>query len=106
MGLLRAWMLILLLCLLLPAGCTPSRPTATGQPPLIRVKILSNLDSLLVTASSPPTVRAQSDATGRLMNFPAGQPVQIVLSANGMWLIGNVPSGSGELFLQPAPGTA
>jgi len=95
---------MILLAVLLPSGCSSSRNSPSGQPPLIRVKLLSNVDQALVTANAPPVVRAQSDAGAHEMAFPAGRAVGIVLASDGMWRIGNVPAGSGELWIQPAPG--
>jgi stage II sporulation protein D len=100
----RMWLLLMLLGVLAPAGCS-SRKVPAPQTPLIRVKILASQDQVLVTASSPPMVRAQSDATARLMQFPPGQPVQVLLAADGFWRVGNVPAGSGELVIGPPDGT-
>ena len=66
----RRWLLMSLLFLLLPAGCSDTHTTPTSQAPLIRVKLLSNVDQVLVTANQPPVVRASSDAGGAPHEFP------------------------------------
>lgn len=104
MGVSRVWLLVILLAILLPSGCSSSHTPTTGQPPLIRVKILSGLDRVLVAANTPPTVRAQSDATAHIMPLQPGRPYEIVIASNGMWSIGGVLSGTGELQLQPGLG--
>src|SRR4051794_9764037 len=95
-----------LLCItvaaLLPAGCSSSRQQPAGHGPMIRVRLVAAADQVLVTASQSPTVKTSSDLAGRVMPFPPNLPVQIILGTDSMWRIGNVPSGSGELILQPA----
>src|SRR2546426_5634299 len=91
----RPWLLVILLAVLLPSGCSSSRNPSTAQAPLIRVKLLSSLDTVLVTAHQPPVVRAASDAMAHVMQFPSGQPVQVLLAADNMWRIGGVPAGAG-----------
>jgi stage II sporulation protein D len=95
--------LLTLLCLtLLPAGCSSSRNAPSNTAPLIRVKLFSAVDQVLMTAAQPPIVRAGSDAAAHQVAFPPGQPVQIMLAGDGAWRIGGVPSGSGELVVQPS----
>ena len=78
----RSW-LILALALLLPAGCSSNRPVQQVQAPIIRVKLLSSVDQVLVSASQPPMVCAASDAEAHTMSFPENQKVQILLAADG-----------------------
>src|SRR3954469_8804480 len=97
MGVSRVWLLIILLAILLPSGCSSSHTEPSGHPPLIRVKLLSSVDQALVTASEPPIVRAASDAGAHVMSlWPKQQQVQIVLAADGRWRIGGVMAGEGE----------
>ena len=104
MVLTRRWLLMLLLAVLVPSGCSTTQNPSTGQAPLIRVKLLTSVDSAMLTTNAPPIVRAASDAAAHTMEFPAGQRVQIILGPDGMWRIGMVPAGSGELWVQPAAG--
>ncbi len=104
MVLTRHWLLVLLLAILLASGCSSNHNATTGQPPLIRVKLLTSVDSVLVTASEPPVVRAASDAGAHVVDLWPKQAVQIVLATDGRWRIGGVPSGEGELLLQSNSG--
>jgi stage II sporulation protein D len=105
MVLTRRWLLVLLLAVLLPSGCS-TQNASNGQAPLIRVKLLNAVEQALLTTNSPPVVRAASDAAAHTMAFPPGQPVNVILAPDGIWRIGNVPAGSGELWVQPAAGDA
>src|SRR5256885_12620741 len=86
--------------LLLPAGCAKTVPPATHGP-IVHVRLLASQDQVLFTADQPPTLRAQSDMSPREVPFPPNQPVQVVLKSDG-WRVGNVPAGTGELLVKPA----
>lgn len=91
--------LILFLLLLGPAGCAVEQRTIGGAP-LVRVKILSDLDRVTVEATTPPAVKSASDSGWRRLSFPGGSGVPVVLTADG-WRVGNVSFPMGELFIQP-----
>jgi len=94
--------IVLLVAFLMPAGCAKTVPPATHGP-VVHVRLLGAQDQVLLTAAeTPTTIRAGSDASARVVPFPTGQPVQVVLTPDGNWRVGNMPAGSGELIVKPA----
>src|SRR5438876_2575879 len=91
---------VVLLAVLLPAGCAKTVPPAT-RGPIVHVRLLSSQDQVLLTANEPPALRAGSDTSPRSVPFPQNQAVQVILAPDG-WRIGNMPAGSGELIIKPA----
>ena len=100
----RIWeMLAVILAVLLPAGCASTgHQGPVPQAPLIRICLITAADQVLFTATESPSIKTGSDSAAHVMPFPANQPVQVVLGTDGVWRIGNVPAGSGDLILQPA----
>jgi hypothetical protein len=91
----------LLICLLLaPAGCSPNLKRPGGNVPIIRVRIFSNQQQVIVSASSPPLVSSSADSQPRRLEFPGGASVPLTLSPSG-WRIGSSVFASGELTFQP-----
>lgn len=66
---------ILLLCLLLlPLGCTQTltQPRLDGSVPIVRVRILENLNQATITASQPPIVTVSQNPARRRINMSSG----------------------------------
>src|SRR5262245_34998800 len=91
---------VILIGLLLPAGCAKTVPPATHGP-IVHVRLLGSQDQVLLTANQPPTLRAGSDTSPRVVTFPQNQAVQVMLASDG-WRVGNMPAGTGELIIKPA----
>jgi len=89
----------MLMFLIVPAGCSSTRHAPATPAPVMRVRLLSNQDQVLMTASAQPKLRTASDVRPRALQFPLGQAVQIMLSGDG-WRVGGVPLGGGELLLE------
>src|SRR5690606_21522328 len=69
--------------------------------PLVRVRLLENVDHVMLSATHPPVVVASSDQVQRRLNVNSGTRIRIVL-VDGTWKIGNVDAGQGELSIVPA----
>ena len=94
---------LFLLAVSLPSGCSQAIHPAdfSGKTPVLRVLILENQNSVMVTASEPPSVRRMTDLTARRVDIPAATPVAIKWNAQG-WQMGTASLGTGELLLTPA----
>jgi len=107
----RTWRWVSLFCLctglaawaLLGAGCSQnlSRGRRSEDSPVVRVRVLQNLDKVMITASEPPVAKAASDSVSHALNFPAGTPVPVTLVPGG-WKIGTGMLGTGELIIEPS----
>src|SRR5437879_12247339 len=75
----------LLPTLLLGIGCstTLNRNVAATNPPIIRVRLLTSLDQVVVIASEQPVCRTESDPTPRLLGLPKGTPFRAALTGHG-----------------------
>ena len=68
----------------------------------VRVRLLQNLDNVLITAAQPPIVQASGTPEAHRLNVPSGTEVAITLAGSG-WQAGGVDLGIGEeLHIRPA----
>lgn len=103
MGVKLASLILLLLLLVLPGGCTQNltQPRLDGAVPLVRVRLIEGVDQITLSASHAPTVTASGDNVPRRLNIESGASVRIVLAGSD-WRIGNVGAGRGVLTIVPA----
>ncbi len=97
------WMVMLVL--LSPIGCSQDAPTSdlTGQIPIVRVLLLNNRESVVISA--PRGASVSIDNAGLMpVPMPTGG-VRIELAPTG-WRVGSVQLGKGSLVITPATGTA
>src|SRR5712671_4422124 len=87
--------------LLLGCSTTLNRNIASTNPPIVRVRLLTNLEKLSVIASERPVFRTDSDPTPRLLDLPKNTPIVFSLGAGG-WRVGGTTLGTGVLTIQPA----
>lgn len=95
--------ILLLGLLLLPLGCTQTltQPKLDGSVPIVRVRILENLNQATISASQPPIVTVSQNPARRRINMSSGAPVSITYTG-GSWRLGDIALGGGELTLVPA----
>jgi stage II sporulation protein D len=89
---------LVLLGLLIPAGCSTSVRTSENAP-IVRVRILENQEQVLVAASSAPIISSSGESGSHQLDFPRGG-VPVTLSPAG-WRIGGASLPSGELTIKP-----
>ena len=97
----------LLLAAVWPSGCgnkaTPAPPDVVG-PPVVRVLIRNDVESVKLVAASQPIVRASisggSPGEPRRLDIPPGVPVQVTLGPHG-WMAGVLALGPGVLTIEP-----
>lgn len=94
----------LLVGLLLPLGCTSSVQSVgtTANAPIIRVRLLTAVDTVTLSCTVPPTVQIANGPTTQL-NSPRNAVFNLSLSPRG-WIAGNATLGGAvgsALHLQP-----
>ena len=101
----RCFILLALLCALLPCGCSSSpdlKPADfSGHTPIVRVLILQGITSVELTATRPPIVTTFSVPSPHRLDVAPATPVPLTLSPVG-WRLGNVIVGTGEMQIQPS----
>src|SRR5438552_1518509 len=99
----RAGMLAILSLFAGCAGCSSHwAPPPALHGPVVRVRLLGAQDQVLVKATQPPLISSSSEPQPKPYTFPTDAPVQIVLGSDGVWRVGSIAAGSGDLFIQPA----
>src|SRR5687767_878491 len=93
---------LLLLALLWPLGCGRKDTVRSLEGvPVVRVRLLANEPTVLLTASRPPSAWPGTGRQRRV-ELPRNTPVPLKLTPDG-WLVGEQSLGGagGELTLQP-----
>src|SRR4051812_21675706 len=92
----------LLFALIVPLGCRQSTTATAGQP-VVRVRLLDNVQQVSVTANGQVIAKSSADDQSRKLNFPGNTAVPIALGSEG-WHVGNVliAGGTSELKFTPS----
>jgi stage II sporulation protein D len=98
---------LVLLAAVCPSGCgnkvAPPPPEPTG-PPVVRVLIRNDVDSVKLVATTQPVVRTSSPGAAagdsRRLDVPSAKAVTVTLGPDG-WKAGEVQLGKGELTIEP-----
>jgi stage II sporulation protein D len=103
---------VLMLCGCVPPDTAPtsvapqeqqvSTPdVAPAVAPTIRVLLIENQSSVLLTATQPPQLATDNPAGSRRLDVPPNAPARLAL-AGGSWSINDMAIGAGTLSITPA----
>jgi stage II sporulation protein D len=101
----KTWLLLALL--FIAAGCPPETPPTESVAPtvqIIRVRLLSGVNQVSISATANPILSITGDPQRRELLFPKDQAVWAARNAGGWWIGGQQFAGS-VLTLTPAPGS-
>lgn len=99
---LLAFLMLTLVALVVPMGCSPrSTPVADSESPMVRVRLLSNVDRVNLSCADAPTIAVDGGKSKRKLGVSSGQTVTLTLGESG-WLINGIDAGAGVMEMTQA----
>jgi len=91
-----------LLIFALPMGCSQTTGTRdVGGIPVVRVRVLENIQQVTIAASTKPIIQFTSDKSTKQLNLEGGASTNIALAPTGAWRVGDLTLGGGEMHIVP-----